>query len=272
MVQPSNALFVMKHNFHQRKENRIEHAEKMASRNEAESERLYLRSREMASVIPMGQPILVGHHSEKRDRNYRAKIDSTMRKSIEADKKADYYADKAESIKNNDAIFSDDPDALQKLEQKLAGMKANQEFMKSANKLIKKNDREGFLKLDMATPEMWEELIVRSWCGQGFPSFSLTNNNANMRRIEQRIVVLKRREVSTAVDRVINGVRIFENREANRLQVLFDGKPAAEVIGKLKHNGFRWCRSESAWQRHISNTAYHLAKNIAESLTGNTED
>jgi len=262
----------MKHNFHQRRENRIEHAEKMALRNEAESEKLYLRSTEMASVIPMGQPILVGHHSEKSDRNYRAKIDNTMRRSIEADKKVDYYADKAESIKSNDSIFSDDPDALAKLERKLAGMKAKQEFMKSANRLIKKGDREGFLKLDMATPEMWEKLIVRSWCGQGFASFSLTNNNANMRRIEQRIVVLKRREVSTAVDRVIGSVRIFENREANRLQVFFDGKPAAEVINLLKQNGFRWCRSEVAWQRHISNTAYHAAKNIAESLIEKTED
>lgn len=211
MVQPFNALFIMKHNFHQRRENRIEHAEKMASRNEAESERLYLRSKEMASVIPMGQPILVGHHSEKGDRNYRAKIDSTMRRSIEADKKADYYGDKAESIKNNDAIFSDDPDALAKLERKLSGMKANQEFMKSANRMIKNGDREGFLKLDMATPEMWEKLIVPSWCGRGFASFSLTNNNANMRMIEQRIVVLKRREVSAAVDKTVNDVRVFEN-------------------------------------------------------------
>lgn len=95
----------MKHNFHQRKENRIDHAENMALKKEAESDQLYLRSKEMAGVIPMGQPILVGHHSESCDRNYRDKTHNTMGKSVAVSKKAAYYADKAESIKNNDAIF-----------------------------------------------------------------------------------------------------------------------------------------------------------------------
>jgi len=121
----------MKHNFQQRKQNRIAHAETKAAKNEEASNALYARSTEMAIVIPMGQPILVGHHSEKRDRNYWDKIWNTMGKSVEAGKKAEYYAQKAETIKNNDAIFSHDPDALAKLEEKLTGLKANQEFMKA---------------------------------------------------------------------------------------------------------------------------------------------
>lgn len=94
----------------------------------------------------MGQPILIGHHSEKRDRNYRDKIHNTMGRSVEGGKKADYYAEKAETIKNNDAIFSDDPDALTKLEQKLGSLKENQEFTKAANRCVKKQDKEAFLK------------------------------------------------------------------------------------------------------------------------------
>ena len=247
----------MKHNFHQRKENRIEHAENMASKKEAESTQLYLRSKEMASLIPMGQPILVVHHSERGDRNYRDKIHNTMGRSVAASNKAGYYADKAESIKNNDAIFSDDPEALQKLEEKLNGLKTNQEFMKTANKLIKKGDREGFLKLPMATAAVWDELNVSGWWGKGFAGFSLTNNNANIKRVEQRIAAIKKQEVTNAVDKMVNGVRILENREANRLQLFFDGKPAAAVITQLKQHGFRWCRSEVAWQRHISNNAIY---------------
>ncbi|ETZ19129.1 DUF3560 domain-containing protein [Pedobacter sp. V48] len=257
----------MKHNFHQRKENRIEHAENMASKKEAESDQLYLRSKEMASVIPMGQPILVGHHSEKRDRNYRDKIHNTMGRSAAASNKAAYYAEKAESIKENDAIFSDDPEALLKLEQKLATLKGTQDFMKAANKAVRKNDRDGFLKLKFGTAEMWEELIKPGHGGKGFPSYRLTNNNATIRSTEQRIAVLKAQEVRTAVDIVVNGVRIFENREVNRLQLLFDGKPAAEVITQLKQHGFRWCRSEVAWQRHISNNAIYWGRMIAQSVT-----
>lgn len=261
-----NRTFIMKHDFHQRKENRIEHAENMASKKEAESTQLYLRSKEMASVIPMGQPILIGHHSEKRDRNYRDKIHNTMGRSVAASDKAGYYADKAESIKNNDAIFSDDPDALEKLEQKLAGLKENQEFMKTSNKLIRKNDQEAFLKLKFATPKMWQELTQPKFGGLGFAGFSLTNNNANIKRIEQRILQLKKQQANEAVDVVINGVRVFENREANRLQLYFDGKPAAEVIKELKGHGFRWCRSEAAWQRQISNTAIYWGRIIAQNV------
>ncbi len=262
-----NCTFIMKHDFQQRKENRIANAENRALKNEAESQQLYLRSKEMASIIPMGQPILIGHHSERRDRNYRDKIHNTMGRSVAASNKAEYYADKAESIKNNDAIFSDDPEALAKLEQKLAGLKENQEFMKTANKLIRNNDEAAFLKLKFATPKMWQELTKPKFGGLGFAGYSLTNNNANIKRIEQRIAQLKKQETNTAVDVIINRVRILENREANRLQLFFDGKPAAEVIKELKSHGFRWCRSEVAWQRHISNNAIYWGRIIAQNVT-----
>lgn len=43
-----------------------------------ESAKLAQKAHDMASVIPMGQPILVGHYSEGRDRRYRAKIHDTF--------------------------------------------------------------------------------------------------------------------------------------------------------------------------------------------------
>ncbi len=43
----------------------------------------------------MGQPILVGHHSERGHRSLLQKSDNAMRKSVELDDKADYYANKA---------------------------------------------------------------------------------------------------------------------------------------------------------------------------------
>jgi hypothetical protein len=52
----------------------------------------------MVEYIPLGQPILVGHHSEKRDRNFRAKIHSTMGQAVQEQKKADYYEQKAQSV------------------------------------------------------------------------------------------------------------------------------------------------------------------------------
>lgn len=76
----------MKHDFNERKENRINYAKVQAAKNEKESDRLYSSATDMASVIPMGQPILIGHHSEKRDRRYREKIHDTMGRSVDKQK------------------------------------------------------------------------------------------------------------------------------------------------------------------------------------------
>jgi len=65
-----------------------------------ESDRLAGESFDMMSAIPMGQPILIGHHSERRDRNYRERAWNKMGKSVELRKKADYHKQKAESLRH----------------------------------------------------------------------------------------------------------------------------------------------------------------------------
>lgn len=72
----------------ERRMRRIANAEKQAAKNEAESDRLYIQAKEMISVIPFGQPVLVGHHSEGRDRRYRGKIHDTFGKSFALQEKA----------------------------------------------------------------------------------------------------------------------------------------------------------------------------------------
>ncbi|MNQ93662.1 hypothetical protein D3C85_1091420 [compost metagenome] len=63
-----------------------------------ESNQTYVRARQMASVIPFGQPILVGHHSEQCDRNYRNRIHATYGKSFQLQDKANHYEAKAASV------------------------------------------------------------------------------------------------------------------------------------------------------------------------------
>ena len=86
-------------------ENRIERKlekaaryETYASNAEARSASSLKRVNEINSMIPMGQPILVGHHSEKRHRKDIERMDNSMRKSVEEGKKAEYFADKAENL------------------------------------------------------------------------------------------------------------------------------------------------------------------------------
>ena len=66
-----------------------------ARRTKAQGEALLGQSRSMADIIPMGQPIIIGHHSEKRDRNYRARIQGKYEKGFETLEKAKYYQQRA---------------------------------------------------------------------------------------------------------------------------------------------------------------------------------
>lgn len=78
---------------------RAERSEIRAEKAKERSDSLYKTASEMASVIPFGQPILVGHHSEGRDRRYRQRIHDTMGRSVKEQEKAGYYENKAESAK-----------------------------------------------------------------------------------------------------------------------------------------------------------------------------
>ena len=63
---------------------------------------------EIGRHIPMGQPILVGHHSERRHRRDIARIDSNMRRAIEESKKSDYFSDKSENLIRDTKRFKED--------------------------------------------------------------------------------------------------------------------------------------------------------------------
>ena len=114
-----------------RRERYIQRAAK-ARRNAAFAAR---KAGEMAAVIPAGQPILVGHYSEKSDRRYRERIGQTMDKAIRLDDKADYYAEKAETV-GRGGISSDAPDAIVLLEHKLTEREAKQARMKEINACV----------------------------------------------------------------------------------------------------------------------------------------
>ncbi|GEP89673.1 protein of unknown function [Chitinophaga terrae (ex Kim and Jung 2007)] len=257
----------MKYNYHQRRQNRIAFAKAQAEKNERASDSFYNAAKHISIFIPPGQPILVGHHSEKRHRREQKKIDNNMRKSYEASDKAIYYEDKAKNIEKNHTISSDNPDALELLHQKLNDLTALQEFMKSANKAIRKNDKAAFLKIPKATDAMWEKLNTPDWIGRkGFPDYKLTNNNSVINNTRKRIASLEILTQKTTTERTEKGVRIVENVEANRIQLVFPAKPNKEVRTKLRRQyGFNFCYEEMAWQRQLNNAGIYAADAFIES-------
>jgi len=69
--------------------------EDLAEKNRTVGRELLDEAHKMAEIIPFGQPIQVGHHSEKSDRNYRARIHNKMGKGFKALETAEYYDHRA---------------------------------------------------------------------------------------------------------------------------------------------------------------------------------
>lgn len=81
------------------------------------AEALESSARERADRIPFGQPILIGHHSEGRDRRYRERIHNTFRKAYEEGKRAEYWAGRAEAAEHWEQHRNNIPRTLRRIEK-----------------------------------------------------------------------------------------------------------------------------------------------------------
>jgi len=82
-------------NSQERAKMKAERLQNAACNAESKSNSYYERSHSAVEHIPMGQPILVGHHSEARHRRDLEKSWSSMSKSVEMSKKAQEYESRA---------------------------------------------------------------------------------------------------------------------------------------------------------------------------------
>lgn len=167
-------------------------------------------------------------------------------------------------------ISSDDPDALKKLQAKLEKLEEDQVFMKAVNAYYRKNKTlEGCPELSDDIRHKIEASMKNDWRQDPVPfeSYHLSNNNANIHSTKQRVEALKKRaEKPVEGGWKFDGGEVVYNNEENRLQVLFDGKPDADIRAELKKNGFRWAPSQNAWQRQLTNNAIFTAKHYVKSI------
>ena len=255
-----------------KKQAKIERYNNLAEKAKVNSTQLWNQSREISSFIPPGQPILVGHHSEGKHRRDLNHIDNLTRKSIEEDKKADYYVNKANSAENNNAISSDDPESVIKLKEKLNKLQRIQDTMKKFNSEYRKckGDVDKMNVSEEAKDSMKEAKSTYMSNFENFKPFEhwqLSNNNQNMNRIKKRIKKLEIMQSHKTKELIINGVKVVDNVEENRLQIFFDCIPEEDIRKKLKSSGFRFSkRNGDCWQAFRSNTANYNAKEILNNL------
>lgn len=215
------------------------------------------KSRCLSSMIT-GPANFPTARNEKNNRYERSAGDEAMEyynKIVNYAKKEAFYA----ANPNARPVMAGDSDALERLREKLAATIKAQETMVAVNKVVRKKPIDmAALALLLGSEERAQE-ILKPDCfgGIGFASFSLSNNRAEINRLEGRIKEIENRKAVAPKELNINGVRIVENPEAMRLQIFFEGKPAPDIIALLKSNAFKWAPSVSAWQRQLTNNAIY---------------
>ena len=163
-------------------------------------------------------------------------------------------------------ISSDDPQALKKLERKLSDLQMEQQIMKDVNAYYRKHKTlDGCPFVSEQTIHKLKAEMSREWHleDKPFASYLLSNNNANIRRVKQRVEELRKRQEEPAPEGwEFEGGKVVVNSELNRLQIVFDDKPNEELREDLKAEGFRWAPSQGAWQRQLTDNAFRAARRI----------
>lgn len=229
----------------ERQEARAERYRQIAENADKRATAAFNASSAAVENIPLGQPILVGHHSEKAHRRALVRSNGAMMRSVHESEKAAYYRQKAEAAENNNNIYLGDDDAIERLKKKIAELTALQEQMKGANKIIRAKRLSDIEKIDALVHLGISRPKANKMVGAQiiFPSYALTNNNAKISAARKQLA--KAEALASKDDReyTIEDITIEECYSENRVRIYFPGKPDDEMRTQLKRNGFRWAPS-----------------------------
>ena len=257
--------------YQERKESKRERLEERAAKAAAVSNERFNTASTLGKMLPFGQPILVGHHSEAKHRKHAKSINTNMRKSVEAQDKAEYLSRRADSV-GSAGIASDDPEAVEKLKKKLEGLIKSHELMKAVNKIVRSShmteeDKIEYLVNTHGQTEERAKKLLRpcEFFGKfGFDAYALQNSNANIRTTRKRLEHLEalHNEAPLQGNGEAMGTAWELYEEEGRIKFSFDGIPAEEVRKKLKSNGFKWSRYSKAWVRKLTPNAVFVTKRL----------
>lgn len=169
-------------------------------------------------------------------------------------------------------MAGDDADALQRLARKIAEAELLQARMKAVNKAHARyvKNPESLDKDDTLSDE--EREMVRSYKPgysweppHPFAPFQLSNHNANIRRMRERVEQIERMQALPEVQVAgVNGIQLEDSPAENRVKLRFPGKPSVEVRTQLKGHGFRWTPSQGVWQAYRNHRTMALAQQMVQ--------
>lgn len=240
----------------------------------------------IGNKLPMGQPILVGHHSERRHRRLLERADRAATKAVEAlrtAERAEVAAERAGSV-----LTSDDPEGIRVQRARLAELEAGHARAKALNAAWRKGQEAGLVAAGLSeseAAELGKDARRFSWMTRKGP-FDLANSAARVKAAKERLAELEEIEarrraaleassdqdddpIAEVLERG-EGWRIERDDVDVRVRIFFDGKPSEAVRAVVKRYGFRWAPSVGAWQRIASgmwkSAVYQVTRELRELL------
>lgn len=202
----------------ERKERKAERLGDWAESRDAKSDAAHDASHAATAGIPFGQPVLVGHHSQRRHERAIERGRNAATAALEHSRTAEAHRDKARNIDLQlaNSIYSDDADAVERLTEKIAGLEAERERIKSYNASCRKAAKiggVGDLSLLDATQQRDIQTIARVCSyqlgkGGAFPAYALGNLGGNISRLRQRLESLSRERDARESGQRIGGRRM----------------------------------------------------------------
>lgn len=243
----------------ERLERKLERREEWAAKAAVRRDSAWKQAHDLGDMIPLGQPILVGHHSEGKHRRHIDKINRAGQRGLEEHRKAEHHADKADGLATQleRSVFSDDDDAIEQLEARIAEREAARDHGKRINAAWRKAG-----KPDPLDPEAWDAFAAKvgkedaafaerglrfqrradapglfTWAKPYDPKY----DGANLRRDRERIEEIQRRQKATERAEAAGGVTIERRGEdGGWCRVTFAEKPEREILNALRAAGYSW--------------------------------
>lgn len=190
--------------YRERREAKAARLREWADKREAKADARRASVDALAGQIPLGQPILVGHHSEGRARRDQDRIQNGMRRSIEDSKKAADFRRRADGIEAaaDHAIYRDDDDAIEKLRERIEERVAERDRIKAYNASCRRGEPDLSLLDDAQRANLMSIAKNASYQlrdGGQFPAYASSNLSGSINKDRKRLAAMEAAERETRV-------------------------------------------------------------------------
>lgn len=235
--------------FAEKKQRRIERARELAAKHEAAADSRYASYRGITDRIPLGQPIIVGHHSERGHRADIKRMDNHIRAMSRHLDAAKHFKARAETAKSSHIIQADDPDAIDKINERIKDLEHTRDEMKRINKEFKRTGSIDTITMDDNLRRIATQYMSSSYRPDSnpFPSYQITSYTTRIREAKRRA-----ERLTQAADFEGWSHQGFEcSQEDGYIVLRCPYKPNEETRRRLKRHPFslKWSGRLKAWVR-----------------------